>query len=114
MKRTPDDLLPLSEVAFESLMSLAERDSHGYHIMLAVEERTASPVHPGTLYRTLARLVEQDVVEEFRPKTPDDDERRRYFRLTRFGRAVAEAEARRLARQVEGARARKLLPDGDA
>lgn len=113
MKRKPDDLLPLSPIAFEALMTLAEAEAHGYQIMLAVEARTGGPVHPGTLYRTLARLMEQDVVRAFRPKVPDVDERRRYFQLTPFGRAVAEAEALRLARQVRGARKRRLLPAGE-
>lgn len=110
MKTRPEDLLPLSPIAFEVLMTLAERECHGYDIMLAVEERTRTPVHPGTLYRTLARLLEQDVVREL-PVRAGADERRRDFRLTPFGRSVAEAEARRLARQVQGARVRRLLPD---
>ncbi|MEZ5316848.1 MAG: helix-turn-helix transcriptional regulator [Vicinamibacterales bacterium] len=113
VKSQPDDLLPLSPIAFEALMTLAEGEAHGYQIMLAVEERTGEPVHPGTLYRTLARLMEQDVVRESRPRAADADERRRYFQLTPFGRRVAEAEARRLARQVRGARLRRLLTDGD-
>jgi DNA-binding PadR family transcriptional regulator len=114
MKSTPDDILPLSAIAFEVLMTLTEGDCHGYQIMLAVEERTGAPVHPGTLYRTLARLEEQHVVEEFSPRTASSGERRRQFRLTSFGRDVAKAEARRLARLVEGARRRRLLTDGDA
>lgn len=113
MKPSPGDLLPLSAMAFEVLMTLAEGDCHGYHIMLAVEDRSGAAVHPGTLYRTLARLEEQQVVEEYSPRPPDPDERRRHFRLTSFGRDVAKAEARRLARLVDGARRRRLLTDGD-
>lgn len=112
VKTTPEDLLPLSPIAFEALMTLADGDAHGYQIMLAVEDRTGAPVHPGTLYRTLARLLEQDIVQEFRP-AGETDERRRHFRLTPFGRGVARAEAQRLARQVRGARLRRLLEDGE-
>jgi DNA-binding PadR family transcriptional regulator len=112
MKPDPEDMLPLSAIAFEVLMTLAEGECHGYHMMLAVEERTGTPVHPGTLYRTLARLEEQGVVEESSLRPPGQDERRRQFRLTTFGRRVAEAEARRLARLVDGARRRRLLPEG--
>ena len=94
-------------------MTLAEGDCHGYHMMLAVEGRTGAPVHPGTLYRTLARLEEQQVVKELPSRRTDGDERRRHFKLTTFGRQVAQAEARRLVRLVEGARRRQLLPAGD-
>lgn len=112
MVRRPEDLLPLSSVAFEVLLTLADGDCHGYHIMQAIEERTAGEmtVHPGTLYRTVARLLEQGAVEELpAPPVPEADERRRYYRLTPFGRETAQAEAVRLARQVDSARARRLL-----
>jgi DNA-binding PadR family transcriptional regulator len=71
-------------------------------------------LHAGTLYRTLARLLEQGLIEELddRPAGDTDDERRRYYRLTHFGLEVARAEARRLAAQVDAARARRLLETG--
>lgn len=108
----PESLLPLTPVAFEILLSLAEEDRHGYHIMQAVETRTGGRItlHPGTLYRALARLVDVGLIEELdeRPD-PDDDERRRYYRLTKFGRDVAQAEAARLESQVRAASTLHLL-----
>jgi DNA-binding PadR family transcriptional regulator len=109
---TPESLLPLTAVAFEILMTLADGDCHGYHIMQEVERRTGGAVtlHPGTLYRALARLLEQALIDELDAHPGrDDDERRRYYRLTKFGRLVAEAEATRLEQQVRNARARRLL-----
>ena len=111
MKRRALDplaVLPLTPVAFEILLSLAEEDRHGYHIMQAVEWRTEGRIalHAGTLYRALARLVDEALIEELdeRPD-PGSDERRRYYRLTDFGREVARAEAARLDSQVRAARA---------
>jgi len=105
-------VLPLTPVAFEILLSLAEEDRHGYHIMQAVERRTDGRItlHAGTLYRALARLVDLRLIEELdeRPD-PATDERRRYYRLTPFGREVAEAEAARLQSQVRAARSLRLL-----
>jgi DNA-binding PadR family transcriptional regulator len=108
-------LLPLTSVAFEILLSLAEEERHGYHIMQAVERRTEGRIslHAGTLYRALARLVESGLIEELdeRPD-PASDERRRYYRLTAFGLEVARAEAVRLESQVRAARAVHLLRRG--
>jgi len=105
----PEQLLPLTAVAFEILMTLVDEDAHGYRIMQAVEERTGGTVviHPGTLYRALARLMEEDLIDERAGES--DDVRRKSYRLTEFGRAVAEAEAARLEQQVRHARARRLL-----
>jgi DNA-binding PadR family transcriptional regulator len=107
-----DPLLPLTPVAFEILLALAEGDQHGYRIMQDVNARAGGAVtlHAGTLYRALARLLEQELIEELdeRP-TGHDDERRRYYRLTARGREVAGAEASRLARQLATARARRLV-----
>jgi DNA-binding PadR family transcriptional regulator len=110
MPAKPDDLLPLSAVAFEVLLALTDGPAHGYLIMQLVEARSGGEVtlHPGTLYRTLARLLEQGLVEE-RGAPARARERKTTFRLTAFGRAVAEAEASRLARQVDRARARRLV-----
>jgi len=108
----PEAALPLTPVAFEILLSLAEGDRHGYHIMQAVERRTGGQItlHAGTLYRALARLVDAAMIEELdeRPD-PATDERRRYYRLTPYGRAVAQAEAARLESQVQAARSLRLL-----
>jgi DNA-binding PadR family transcriptional regulator len=111
--RSPQSLLPLTAVAFEILLTLADSDSHGYHIMQEVDRRTdgAITLHPGTLYRALARLLEEELIDEVAEDEQSDREdiRRRYYRLTRFGRAVLAAEAARLERQVREARARRLL-----
>ena len=108
----PEAALPLTPVAFEILLSLAEGDRHGYHIMQAVERRTGGRItlHAGTLYRALARLVDAEMIEELdeRPD-PTTDERRRYYRLTPYGRDVARAEAARLESQVQAARSLRLL-----
>ncbi len=108
MTRSPDDVLPLSSVAFEILLTVSDGDCHGYHVMQEVERRTGGRImlHPGTLYRALARLLEQSLIEELASR---NDERRRLYRLTKFGRAVLAAEAARLERQVREARARRLL-----
>jgi DNA-binding PadR family transcriptional regulator len=105
--------LPLTPVAFEILLALADGEQHGYSIMREVARRSGSAVvlHPGTLYRALARLLEGGLIGELeeRPDAEHDDERRRYYRLTALGVAVARAEAERLASQVAAARERKLL-----
>ena len=111
-KPEPASVVPLTPVAFEILLSLAEEERHGYHIMQAVERRTDGRIalHAGTLYRALARLVDGGLIEELdeRPD-PATDERRRYYRLTPFGVEVARAEAARLESQVRAARALPLL-----
>lgn len=111
----PSALLPLTPVAFEILLSLAEEERHGYHIMQAVERRSEGRIslHAGTLYRALARLVDTNLIEELdeRPD-PSGDERRRYYRLTPFGLEVARAEAARLESQVRAARALHLIRRG--
>jgi DNA-binding PadR family transcriptional regulator len=110
--------LPLTPVSFEILLALAGGDQHGYAVMLDVERRTggALSLHAGSLYRALNRLLESGLIEELdaRPDRVHDDERRRYYRLTAKGLAVARGEARRLELQVEAARQRRLLPGGSA
>ncbi len=107
-----DRHLPLTPVAFEILLALADGEQHGYRIMQEVDARSKGRVtlHPGTLYRALARLLDSGLIEELdeRPSR-GDDERRRYYRLTPLGIAVARAEADRLASQVASARTRRLL-----
>jgi len=108
-----DKFLPLTPVAFEILLALADGEQHGYSIMREVERRSGGAVvlHPGTLYRALARLLESGLIEELdeRPDPDHDDQRRRYYQLTTLGVAVARGEAERLAGQLTAARARKLL-----
>jgi DNA-binding PadR family transcriptional regulator len=108
--------LPLTAVAFDILLALADGDRHGYSIMQDVDRRAdgRTTLHAGTLYRALARLLDARLVQELeeRPGPERDDGRRRYYRLTALGRAVAAAEAARLASRVRDARARKLLKAG--
>lgn len=110
--------LPLTPTAFEILLSLADDDLHGYAIMLAIEERTDGrlSLNPGTLYRALDRLVSQGLLERVRGDRGDRGKRgasgaepQKFFRLSKLGARVTEAEARRLADQVDAARARALF-----
>jgi DNA-binding PadR family transcriptional regulator len=108
--KAPDALLPLTPVAFEVLLALAEEPLHGYAILQAVERRLDGllPLRTGTLYRSLARLLEDELIEEIEGQA-DTDERRRCYRITPHGRKVAALEAERLEGQVTAARARRLL-----
>jgi len=109
----PEAFLPLTPVAFEILLALADGERHGYSILQEVELRSAGTVslHAGTLYRALARLLESELIEELNdaPDRKNDDERRRYYRLTTIGIAVAKAEATRLEGLLVAARSRRLL-----
>lgn len=100
--------MALTRSAVQILLALGEGERHGYAIMRSVEAATSSVVRigPGTLYTTLARLEADGLIEEsdVRPDPAVDDQRRRYWRLTASGRAVAVAEVRRLAAIVERAR----------
>jgi DNA-binding PadR family transcriptional regulator len=110
----PEALLPLTPAMFEILVALADGERHGYAIMQEVDARTEGKMRigPGTLYRSIQRLMEDGLITESdeRPALEMDDERRRYYRITDFGYRVAVAEARRLAELVATAQAKKLLP----
>jgi DNA-binding PadR family transcriptional regulator len=110
----PESFLPLPRDTFHILVSLADRDRHGYAVMQDVLERTNGKLRlsPSSLYASIRRLLERGLIEELdeRPDPAHDDERRRYYRLTRLGRDVAKAEARRLERLLADARATGLLP----
>lgn len=116
MQAKPEDFVPLTPGFFEILLTLARGESHGYAIMQEVEERTGGRVKllPGTMYRAFQRLGEQGLIAEAdeRPDPAVDDERRRYYRLTELGRAVASAEAERLASSVRVAEAAELISGG--
>jgi len=104
---------PLTPAVFHILLSLADGEKHGYAVMQEVEERTegALVMGPGTLYGTLKRMLEAGMVEESgeRPDPAIDDQRRRYYRLTRNGHRAAAKEAERLEALVRAARAKSLL-----
>src|SRR4051794_8231537 len=109
-----ESLLPLPQATFHILVALAGEDRHGYAVIKDVAARTggALKLSPGTLYRSVDRVVQQGVVREVsaRAARDMDDERRRYYRITSFGREVARAESRRLAQMRDLARARGLAP----
>ncbi|HEX5699062.1 MAG TPA: PadR family transcriptional regulator [Rubrobacter sp.] len=111
--REPGELLPLTPAVLNILLALADEERHGYGIMREVEERTEGQTRlgPGTLYGSVKRMLADGLIEESdeRPDPAMDDQRRRYYRITVFGRRVAAAEAERLSGLVETARARKLL-----
>ncbi len=105
---------PLPPAVFQILVALADQDRHGYAIMQDVAARTGGQMKlsPGTLYGSIKRMLEEGLIEELeeRPDPDEDDERRRYYRLTRSGREVAEAEAARLTTLLRQARAAGLTP----
>ncbi|HVL67488.1 MAG TPA: PadR family transcriptional regulator [Vicinamibacterales bacterium] len=111
--RSPEGLLPLKPVVFQVLLSLVEAERHGYAIVQDIAERSSArlQIEPGNLYRTLRFMLDEGLIEEStrRPAPEADDERRRYYRITRFGERVASAEAARLVELVADARARNLL-----
>lgn len=108
-RHRPERFLPLPQVWFDILLALTSGDLHGYAVMQEVARQGDAGLHPGTLYRALARLLESALIVEVVERPADDDERRRYYRLTELGRAVARAEGARLTRLVERVRAANLL-----
>lgn len=110
--RAAEDLLPLRPVVFHVLLSLADGERHGYAIVQDIGERSAArlQLEPGNLYRHLKLMLDDALIEESdrRPVPGRDDERRRYYRITRFGRQVALAEASRLEALAREARARLI------
>jgi DNA-binding PadR family transcriptional regulator len=103
---------PLKPAVLHILLALAEEEMHGLGIADWVEETTGGSVElgPGTLYRSLKEMAENGLIREVAADASADP-RRRYYRITAAGRRSAQAEARRLARLVEVARERNLLPD---
>lgn len=106
----PAALLPLGTAAFHILLALAEGDRHGYSISKEVENSTggAETLGPGTLYRQLKQMLADGWIAE--TAGDHEDPRRRNYRLTPWGRRIAQAEAARLESLVRLARSRRLLP----
>ena len=106
--------LPLPPAFFHILVAVADRERHGYAIMQDVAARTDGKLRmsPGTLYGSIKRMLQDGLIEELdeRPDPEHDDVRRRYYRITSFGRAVAMAESARLAKLLGQARASGLAP----
>jgi DNA-binding PadR family transcriptional regulator len=106
----------ISDVVFQILLSLTDEERHGYGIIKEVASRSGGQIiiRPGSLYRAVSRLLADGLIEESetRPDPEEDDERRRYYRLTAEGRSVARREARRLEGIVRSAYAKALIdPD---
>src|SRR5215475_7403300 len=114
LQREADAFLPLPPATFHILLAVADEDRHGYAIIQDVEARTNGELRlsAGTLYRSIQRMLEQGLIVEprKRPLPELDDERRRYYRITPFGREVAEAESRRMAQLLRMARNRGFAP----
>ena len=108
------DHLPLTGPVFQILLSLADRDLHGYAIIQDIRRRTGDEVRltASTLYAAVKRLLAGGLIEELdeRPDPALDDARRRYDRVTVYGREVARLEAARLERVTAQAREKLLLP----
>lgn len=105
--RRPEAFLPLATDALVILLALASRPLHGYGIIRDVEERSEGQtiLQTGALYRMLRRLLRDDLIESCdAPAGEGDDPRRRFYRLTRRGRLVLDAEVERMARLVRAAR----------
>jgi DNA-binding PadR family transcriptional regulator len=117
----PEELLPLTPVALNILLALADGERHGYGIGLEVRERTGGRMRlgPGTLYGSIKRMVDGGLMAESEgpPEETDDvtrgydAERRRYYRLTGFGERVLRAELARLEGVVRTAQAKGVIPD---
>ena len=110
---SPESQLPLAPATFQILLALVDSERHGYAIMKEVAARTDGVVKlgPGTLYGALKRLLEAGLVEESSERADPElgDDRRRYYRLSKFGLRVARLEARRLDAMVRAARQKKLI-----
>jgi DNA-binding PadR family transcriptional regulator len=98
--------LPLAPAALHILLALAGEDRHGYGIMQEVARQSDGQykLGPGTLYDNLQKLMTQGIVEETASRNRNDDPRRRYYRLTRFGRGLLSAEVERLDSVIREAR----------
>ncbi|HZS78349.1 MAG TPA: PadR family transcriptional regulator [Ktedonobacteraceae bacterium] len=112
-KRDPRSLLPLTPAVLHILLALVDGERHGYGIMQEVAARTGGTIRmgPGTLYGSIKRMMADGLIEESgeRPDPAMDDERRRYYRLTGFGRRVVRAEVERLEQVVRLAREKQVL-----
>ena len=105
-------LLPLAPAFLHILIALGEGERHGYSIMQDVAERTGGRVRmsPGTLYGSIKRMLEEGLIEELTTGAAGADERRRFYRITKFGKRVAAAEAERMAALLTQARQSGLVP----
>jgi DNA-binding PadR family transcriptional regulator len=112
-ERDPRSYLPLTPRVFHVLLALSDGPRHGYALILDVRAHTEGLIElkTGTLYMLVQRLLNAGLIEESdnRPRPDEDDERRRYYRLTGIGRAVLQAESRRLQSVVSTVRRKRVL-----
>jgi DNA-binding PadR family transcriptional regulator len=105
--------MAVKPLVFQVLLALADRPRHGWSLVREIQQRgDFDAIMPGNFYRTLRGMLADGLIEEVRDraKAEPEDERRRYFRLTRAGQQAAASEARRLEALVHESRAKKLLP----
>ncbi len=109
----PESFLPLTPPEFHVLLALGDEALHGYAMMQSLAEKTGGreALLPGTLYTTVARMVKRGLLDELdEAPRPDADRRRRYYRVSPLGRAVARAESARLRRLLTVAERESLVP----
>jgi DNA-binding PadR family transcriptional regulator len=106
-----EEYLPLTAPVFHVLVALADGSKHGYAILKEIADRTDGKVQlsSGTLYAIIKRLLQDGLIDEIDERPDRDDERRRYYGLTAFGRQVAAAEAERMEELLRAARAKRLI-----
>ena len=113
MPNMVNEYLPLNHADFHIMLALGDEDRHGYGIMLHVEELTGGGVKlgPGTLYTSIKRMLAAGMIEESgeRPDPEMDDQRRRYYKLTKLGRKVLAAEVQRMERMLRHARTKRVV-----
>ncbi|MCH7475861.1 MAG: helix-turn-helix transcriptional regulator [Gemmatimonadetes bacterium] len=111
-------LSPLNPRDYLILLSLSERPRHGYGLLKDIARLTENEVHfdPANLYRSLKRMIKQELVTEMSPPpdAKEGDTRRRYYGITNSGARTVQAEAARLARLTKVAQERNLVPDSEA
>lgn len=114
MTREPDPstMLPLTHLSYHVMLAIADEPLHGYGIIKEVASRTdgAMEIEAGTLYAAIKRMNEEGLLEDAPFPRDGSDSRRRYYRLTSFGREVLEAETRRIAGLLRVAREKKVIP----
>ena len=114
MATDPSAQLPLTPVVLHMLLALAgeRQGKHGYALAKEVEDVSDGQIRmgPGTLYGSIQRMIDADLIEEASRRPADDDDRRRYYRMTTFGRRVLELEIARLQAVMAIAREKNLLP----
>jgi len=111
---SPQDLIPLTPLSYQVLLTLAKGQDHGYGIAKAVAKQTGGRLKPGTgtLHSAVHRLAEDGLIaESASPPASPDGRSRRYWSLTPFGRDVFRAESVRLAELLEAAAATNLVPE---